>query len=296
MGKSKIWVAAIALPLILAGCGTTKTVNDPNTQGAPSVQGNNTGNANNGANKNDNVQYLSKVMANSSPASAMVANIDFNLKSGKKDVTVDGKLSMKKDEVIRIQLTPLGLMEVGRIELTPDSLLIIDRVHKQYMKSSYQQVSFLKNNGIDFYALQALFWNQLFVPGERNLNATNLNKFDVDNNTVKLSKGKMDYVWTTDSNIQLLQSATATYNGTNSGQSLVKWNYDDFKSFSGKKFPAIQNITINTNSSGAQKSFNVTIKMKSMKEDGKWDAVTKVSSKYKPVQLKDVINQIMNIK
>ena len=120
--------------------------------------------------------------------------------------------------------------------------------------------------------------------------------FDVDNNTVKLSKGKMDYMWTTDDNIQLLQSATATYNGNNSGQSLVKWNYDDFKNFSGKKFPALQNIIINTNSDGTQKSFNVTIKLKSMKDDGKWDSITKVSSKYKPVQLKDVINQIMNIK
>ena len=223
MGKSKIWaVAAIALPLVLAGCGTKKNITDPNSPATPAVQNNNTGN-NNATKKTDNAQYLGKVMANASSAPAMVANIDFNLKSGKKDITVDGKLSMKKDEVIRIQLTPLGLMEVGRIELTPDSVLIIDRVHKQYMKSSYQQVSFFKNNGIDFYALQALFWNQLFVPGERNLSATNLNMFDVDNNTVKLSKGKMDYMWTTDDKIELLQSATATYNGTNSGQSLVKW-------------------------------------------------------------------------
>ena len=297
MGKSKIWmVAAVALPLMMTGCKTAKNITDANTGATPAAKTGGTSGTGNAVKKTDNVQQLSKVMANVSTAKAMVANIDFNLKSGKKDLTVDGKLSMKKDQVIRIQLTPLGLMEVGRIELTPDSVLFIDRVHKQYMKSSYQQVSFLKNNGIDFYALQALFWNQLFVPGERKLGDAQLNMYDVDNNTIKLEKGKMEYLWTTDTNVQQLLSALATYTGSSSGQSMMKWGYSDFKSFSGKKFPALQNITISTNSTGTQKTFDVTIKLKSMKEDSSWDTETKVSGKYKPVQLKDVINQIMNIK
>lgn len=297
MGKSKIWmVAAVALPLMMTGCKTAKNITDANTGATPAANTGGTSGTGNAVKKTDNVQHLSKVMANVSTAKAMVANIDFNLKSGKKDLTVDGKLSMKKDQVIRIQLTPLGLMEVGRIELTPDSVLFIDRVHKQYMKSSYQQVSFLKNNGIDFYALQALFWNQLFVPGERKLGDAQLNMYDVDNNTIKLEKGKMEYLWTTDTNVQQLISALATYTGSSSGQSMMKWGYSDFKSFSGKKFPALQNITISTNSTGTQKTFDVTIKLKSMKEDSSWDTETKVSGKYKPVQLKDVINQIMNIK
>lgn len=297
MGKSKIWmVAAVALPLMMTGCKTAKNITDANTGATPAAKTGGTSGTGNAVKKTDNVQQLSKVMANVSTAKAMVANIDFNLKSGKKDLTVDGKLSMKKDQVIRIQLTPLGLMEVGRIELTPDSVLFIDRVHKQYMKSSYQQVSFLKNNGIDFYTLQALFWNQLFVPGERKLGDAQLNMYDVDNNTIKLEKGKMEYLWTTDTNVQQLISALATYTGNSSGQSMMKWGYSDFKSFSGKKFPALQNITISTNSTGTQKTFDVTIKLKSMKEDSSWDTETKVSGKYKPVQLKDVINQIMNIK
>ena len=111
--------------------------------------------------------YLGKVTANAQNVKNLVASIDFNLKSGSKNVSVDGKLSMRKDEVIRIQLSPMGLMEVGRMEFSKDSVLIIDRIHKQYLKSSYDQVSFLRNNGIDFQSLQALFWNQLFVPGEK---------------------------------------------------------------------------------------------------------------------------------
>ena len=35
--------------------------------------------------------------------------------------------------------------------------------------------------------------------------------------------------------------------------------------------------------------------MKNLKTDSGWDATTKVPAKYKPVELKDVINQILKI-
>ncbi len=75
---------------------------------------------------------------------------------------------MRKDEVIRIQLfIPILGTEVGSLEFTPDYVLIIDRLHKEYIKADYTQVDFLKKQGINFYSLQALFWNQLLLPGQR---------------------------------------------------------------------------------------------------------------------------------
>ena len=37
--------------------------------------------------------------------------------------------------MIRIQLTPLGLMEAGRIEFTKDYVLVVDRINKEYIKA-----------------------------------------------------------------------------------------------------------------------------------------------------------------
>lgn len=297
--KQTIRMAKMALllaPLVLAACGSKKNlVTDNNLD-------NNTGNITNvkldetpAVGVVNNTTYLAKVINNASTQNAMVANIDFNLKSGKKDITVDGKLSMKKGEVVRIQLTPMGLMEVGRMEFTKDSVLIMDRVHKQYLKSSYDQVSFLKNNGIDFNALQALFWNQLFLPGEAALGERQLEAFKVDGTNISYQKGKMDYQWKTDNEVERLISALATYNGNNSGKSLLGWEYSDFKTFGGKPFPTYQLITLNTNAKGSQKVINVGLTLKSMKMDGDWDTETKVSGKYKPVQLEDVINKILKI-
>ena len=85
---------------------------------------------------------------------------------------------MRKNEVIRVVLSPLGIMEVGRVEFTPDYVLVIDRLHKQYVKATYNDLSFLKNNGLNFYSLQALFWNELFLPGNNQLTVNMLDKFD----------------------------------------------------------------------------------------------------------------------
>lgn len=55
--------------------------------------------------------------------------------------------------------------EVGRLEFTPDYVLVIDRMHKEYLKGDYNQLDFLRDNGLNFYSLQALFWNQALPPG-----------------------------------------------------------------------------------------------------------------------------------
>ena len=72
---------------------------------------------------------------------------------------------MRKDNVIRLQLLiPVLRSEVGRIEFTPEGVLFVDRYHHQYVKTTYDEVDFLRDNGITFYSLQSLFWNQLLLP------------------------------------------------------------------------------------------------------------------------------------
>lgn len=122
--------------------------------------------------------FVQKVSDNQVYTKNIVGNMSFTLQAGDKDITVPGKLSMRKDEIIRIQLfIPILGTEVGRLEFTPDHVLIIDRLHKEYIKADYTQVDFLKQ-GISFYSLQALFWNQLLLPGERTVKESDLKKFD----------------------------------------------------------------------------------------------------------------------
>ena len=180
------------------------------------------------------------------------------------------------------------------MEFTRDSVLIMDRIHKQYLKSGYDQVSFLKNNGIDFYALQALFWNQLFEPGKKVLSASEASHFDTNGNQIVLQKGKMGFLWNTDDEGRIAKTV-ASYNSSSRGTSKLDWSYADFKAFGNKMFPTKQSFTIQTEATGSTKTIGVTISMKKLKTDSDWETTTKVPSKYTPVNLKDVINQILKM-
>ena len=279
----------LAGALSLVACGSKKTIAE-GTGPKPTTTTTTTSPRTQGA---DNATALSTILANAPTATNLVSGIDFNIKAGKKDITVDGKISMRRDQVIRIQLSPLGLVEVGRMEFTPDSVLIMDRMHKQFLKSSYDQVSFLRDNGIDFNALQAFFWNQLFVPGEKNVEK-GISQFSIDGTHITFEQGKMTYQWEADKAMEHLTAAKASYKSNSHGTSSLGWAYSDFKDFKGKPFPAQHSFTIVSADKGG-KTIHVTITMKGMKDSSGWDTTTKVPAKYKPVNLKDVINQIMKL-
>ena len=97
----------------------------------------------------------------------LTANLGVTLKFGSKEISCDGKLRMKRDDVVQLSLTlPLLGTEVGRLECTPDEVLLVDRINRQYCRAKYSDVGFLAKAGLDFYSLQAVLWNEIFVPGE----------------------------------------------------------------------------------------------------------------------------------
>lgn len=242
--------------------------------------------------------FVQKVSDNAVYAKNIAAKIDFTLKSGKKDLSVDGSIKMRKDEVIRIQLSPFGLIEVGRIELTPDYVLIIDRVHKEYIKETYDRVPFLQRNGLSFYTLQALFWNQLFIPGQSSVGENSLKLFtaNVDNIgqdiPVTLRSGKLEFTWNADKLSGKINSAIINYADKAAGTATVNWQYSAFKAVGAKNFPATQVVTVRSTALGKNNGTSLTIKMGSISTDSDWDAHTQVSGKYRKVTVEEVMKKI----
>ena len=163
--KKILRYAPIAMAMLLmASCASKKTITDgtklpslPHAQTEKSAE-------------KQSLQFVQRIADNNATTANILASGDFTLKTGSKEITVPAKLSMRKDECIRIQLLmPILRSELARIEFTPDYVLLIDRYHKEYIKASYSEVSFLANNGISFYSLQSLFWNQLTAPGVKHL-------------------------------------------------------------------------------------------------------------------------------
>ncbi len=294
--NSKLYLGMIlvAVSLAVVSCGTKKASVDATSSATGTA-------STTAAAENRKIDFMRKVYDNEVYTRSISSKIKFTINTGRKDLSVSGSLKMKKDEVIRIQLTPFGLMEVGRLEFAKDYVLLMDRINKEYVKASYADVDFLQKNGLDFYALQALFWNQLFVPGEQKITDSSLKKFSVTfndavaNTIVSLERGSMLYQWSADKSNGRLRSVDVTYSGKSSGKTTVTCNYGSFKPVGRKQFPTDITLLMKSNAVKGGSPISVNISLDGIDTDGDWDTFTSVSSKYRQVSVQDVMNRLLKM-
>lgn len=280
-------VALGGMTLAMAGCGSKKAATEGTSS---SVDKHNGGNV-------QALAFVQKVANQKVSTQNIVGKMSLNVQMGSKNITVPGSLHMRYGEVIRIQaFIPLLGSEVGRIEFTPDYVLVIDRMHKEYIKEDYNKVDFLKNNGLNFYSLQALFWNQLFMPGTTSISDANLLDFGVteagNSKNITLKKGNLNIVWNADNANGRISAAKATYSSLTHGKSSLNWTYSNFKAVADKMFPAYQKFTFATTAIKNQSNISLTIDMDGVKTDSKWEAKSEISKRYKKIEATDVFGKL----
>ncbi len=281
------YIALLAVAMIMVACGSKKNL-DASGSATKSVD----------TSTLKKLDYVRKVYSNTTDSKNLVSKIDFTIDGMGKNISVDGKLYMRKDEVIRIVLAPFGIMEVGRLEFTPDYVLVIDRMHKQYVKATYNDLSFLKNNGLNFYSLQALFWNELFLPGTDKLTDKQLDNFDAEISSgakrkVTVKSGGLNFEWDTTSATGRIDAANVTYGIGTANASNASWKYDTFSTLGSKMFPANQTISFASKAVKSNSTMKVNVRMKKLTTDSKWEAHSTVSDKYTKVSAEEALKKIM---
>lgn len=280
---------ALVAILLLTACGSGKSLQGTDRNAtAPAA----------GAEGQSGLSYLRKISDNAIYSKNVVASIDFSLSAMGKDISVGGKLQMRRNESIRITLTPFGIMEAGRIEFTPDYVLVMDRINKQYIKAAYSDVDFLKANGMDFYTLQALFWNELFMPSRQSVADSDLSAFSVDmqaasNRPVTLKAKDLSFRWTTDVERRKITSADITYRKGTAQESSISFSYGDFLPFGTKTFPTRNILTFNSSASAKAGKIVLDLKLSRLSDSDNWDARTTVSDRYTKVSADDVLSKIL---
>jgi len=296
--KHIILLASVAV--MLTACGTKKAAVDATTSATKSSTTTKT-ETTTPKPATDGLAFVRKVYDNQLYQQNIVGKMNFTIQKGSKDITLPGSMHMRKDVVIRLQISaPLIGTELGRIEFTPDYVLVIDRIHKEFVKASYDDVDFLKNNGLTFYSLQALFWNQLLLPNKQKLSDSDLQNFTVGQataTTIPLSytSGKISYLWQSNAQSGRIVETDVTYQGTAHGTSKLVCNYDDFRTVGVKSFPAKQTYTITTNATKTQKTVKAIIDMSEVTTDSDWETHTTVSPKYKQLSAKEVLGKLTGL-
>ena len=245
----------------------------------------------------DSVQrqaFLLQVNDNAQHARFITSKIKFSVEVGNQNMTLTGNLKMKRDDVIRLQLMAFGFVEAGRLEFTPDYVLIIDRINKQYLKVPYSHLDFMRNSNIDFYVIQALFWNELFQPGKSHLTDSNLKSYKTeqgadDDIIVALEDGKLSYRWMVDHLAAHVKMANIMYNDRYRGNYQLNWDYEDFKKHDSKRFPMTHKVSFST----PQKEIKFEMMLNYLGNEDNWETRTTLSGKYRQVEVDEILRRFM---
>lgn len=289
-----------AVAMSLTACGTSKTIAD-GTSSSNKIVNNTTLSQKSAAKKP--LAFVQMVNDRKVYSQNIVADGDFELTLGEKNVTLPATLRLRKDKVVRLQvLMPIIGTEMGRIDFTPTYVLVVDRIHKQYVKADYNQLDFLRNNGLNFYTLQALYWNQLFIPGTSKVGETDLSSFGADTSVkgdtvpVTLKNGNLLFLWKAERQNGQIDEADVIYNSPDKGKSQLTWKYSNFREVGAKMFPATQVFSFETQAVKNAKKAVVELKLNNtIRTSDNWDAETTLSSKYKQVDVKDVLGKFLSI-
>ena len=272
-------MALMALPLVLASCGSKKVVQ----QEKPVVV------------NTEDAKFLDKVKENAVSTKFITSKVKFTVEVGAQNITLTGNLKMKRDDVIRLQLMAFGFVEAARLEFTKDYVLIMDRINKQYLKAPYLSIDFLRNSGLNFNSLQAMFWNELFQPNRTTLSNEDMQKFttntDSEDVVISLSDTKIDYSWLANQNTGRIKMTNILYKDRLNGNSQLNWDYVGFTQLenSNKQFPNDMKVTLNTQN----KEVKLGIKLNYIGHETEWETRTEISNKYREVNIDEILRRFM---
>ena len=274
-------IAVLALPLVFTACKSHKKVAEP-VEMTPELIA-----------KQD---FINSVRENAQAMKFITSKVKFSVEVGQQKITLTGDLKMKRDDVIRLQLMAFGFVEAGRLEFTQDYVLIVDRINKQYLKVPYAQLDFFRHSGVDFYMLQALFWNELFQPGKSRLTERNLKKFTtdagVDNDViVSFENDVLSYRWLTERETARIKMANVLYNNYLRGNYQLNWDYSNFKANNRKMFPMDHKVSFST----PDKEVKLEMKLNYVDNDEDWETRTVLSGKYRQMPVDEILRRFMSL-
>ncbi|MDD2436768.1 MAG: DUF4292 domain-containing protein [Massilibacteroides sp.] len=173
------------------------------------------------------------------------ARLNIEIITPEKNLSSRVDLKMVKDSAFQLSIVPMLGIEVFRIEFSRDSVKAMDRLNKRYVAEGYEQMKGKLPVDFNFYNLQALFTNRIFLPGERTIQPEQYRRFKLTQDGPKATAKTSDalglsYTFVADGEEKLL-SLHAT---DKEEQYHLYWDYKDFRMVENQPFPMLMDIRI----------------------------------------------------
>ncbi|MDR1203093.1 MAG: DUF4292 domain-containing protein [Tannerellaceae bacterium] len=219
-------------------------------------------------------------------------NVDLNISGKSFSSRVD--IKMISDSALQLSVQPLLGIELFRAEFTLEGLTIIDRMNKRYVSESYAALKGKLPVAFNYYNLQALFSNHIFIPGEQNILQQQYNRFKLkqEGSTAEIRiKDAMQllYIFMADGEEKLL----STYVTDKSEQYALQWLYADFRMTDGQPFPMLMDVQLFDNGSSAGQ---MKIYFSKIQTNAPVKIDTSIPDKYKRVTVAQIVKGLTDSK
>ena len=163
MKRFLFWMPFIALLLFLNGC-KSKDVQSGTGK----------------ANIKEMHDFIASMQQHEAKFHSLSAKLNVDLQLPGKEMSSRMEMRLVKDSALQLSIQPLLGIEVFRIELNKDSIKIMDRINKRYVAEEYGSLKGQLRLDFNFYNLQALFINRLFVPGYKKTDSSLYKHFKLE--------------------------------------------------------------------------------------------------------------------
>ena len=270
----RIYVFSCLVILLMGGCSSVRKVEKT----SPSV-------------RLSAETYARKLIESESAWDAISGKATLFLEvGGERSKKIAANVRIERGNMIRFSVAPLLGIEAMRLEISSDGVLLLDRLHKQYARVSFDEIGRLLQIDLDFQTFQSLFLNELFLPGKTNLQVSDLNKFRITENGRDIwletdAARYMDFGFLISGDSGLLEKCCI---GVRKTSCFLNWDYAAFEELDGKLFP--RHMVLLTEGSGKMLRLDLSYSRLSAAEAvGKRTAVP---SRYAEIELRDLLKKL----
>ncbi|GHU67994.1 hypothetical protein FACS189413_03880 [Bacteroidia bacterium] len=243
----------------------------------------------------DKEERFTQVLQSEIALNTLSANLHLSLQAGEKKApfSLDAQLRILHNEALQLSLRmPLLGTEAMRVTITPDNILIINRINKQYSEESMAVLQAQFPFTFDYYMLEALWTNRLFLNGKPTLSIGDLSAFKTETDTYTARFAYSDaqntkYTFSYDHTFRM-QSIQA---GRQSGGG-VECLYTHWGTIANKQtFP----MKMQWNLQLERANYQLNAAFKSVDTDTEFSIERNAPNKYKQVSLPEMIRMIQSL-
>ncbi len=196
-------------------------------------------------------QLFRDIILNEFQYNTFSAKLNVNLTNGTKSLSSKANIRIVKDRALQISIQPLFGVEMFRFYIDPDTVMVIDRMNKRYVTESIVALKEIYPVGFDFYTMQSVFTNALFVSGKEQPEFPDYRKFSYTRTpdecyfmTSKDAESGIDYSFTVNGNDRI----TFTHLMQPQKKQSLQWGYHNFIVQNDLIFPSKMNVTLSSSS------------------------------------------------